>query len=112
MAPWNLHERYLSLTNGKYFVNEEEELKFYHFSSFIADEIDLPQQHYDRFKLDDRIDLKEIYHQYNEELKSAGYSFYQQFKCSYSTIREAYHANLKKQKHSINHFFKKLFTKK
>lgn len=39
MAPWNLHERHLSLRNGVYFVNEDFPLIFYHFSSFKPERV-------------------------------------------------------------------------
>lgn len=34
MAPWNLHERTLSLRDGTFFVNSDTPLIFYHFSKF------------------------------------------------------------------------------
>jgi len=79
MAPWNLHERYLSVKNGSYFVNEKEELIFFHFSSFKADAIELPLLQYDRFRLRDRPDLESMYKEYNEELIASGYYFYKKF---------------------------------
>ncbi|HEY4155525.1 MAG TPA: hypothetical protein VGM24_08855 [Puia sp.] len=88
MAPWNLHERYLSRVNGEYFVNDREKLRFFHFSSFIIDSGELSVPFYNRFNLKERPDLKEIYEQYNEELKSAGYFFYSGFKCSYMAKKE------------------------
>ena len=34
MAPWNHHERRLTLRDGRYFVNDANRLVFYHFSKF------------------------------------------------------------------------------
>ena len=98
MAPWNLHERYLSVKNGNYFVNETEQLIFFHFSSFKADLPELPLAQYDRFRLSDRPDLQNIYKEYNEELKAADYYFYKKFIYSYFFARTAYLKKLKKNK--------------
>ncbi|WP_153796289.1 hypothetical protein [Foetidibacter luteolus] len=88
MAPWNLHERSLKQVNGSYYLNNGDKLIFFHFSSFMVDKNELPLMHYDRYKLEDRPDLKTIYAEYNEELKAAGYFFYRQFTSSYSAMKE------------------------
>ena len=69
MAPWNLHERFLSERNNTHFVNESEPLLFFHFSSFKADAFELPLSQYDRYTLSNRPDLQNIYREYNEDLK-------------------------------------------
>lgn len=87
MAPWNLHERYLSVYNDSYLVNGTSKLIFYHFSSFETDNLELPQLYYNRYKLADRPDLVEIYERYNEELEAADHSNYRKIKSHYSDIR-------------------------
>ena len=74
MAPWNLHERWLSNTNGQLMVNHEEILKFYHFSSYKAGIPELPEHYYDRFVMKDRPDLLQIYQEYDNNLIEAGLS--------------------------------------
>jgi hypothetical protein len=83
MAPWNLHERYLSFKGNTYWVNENEKLKFYHFSSFKVNSGELPMHHYNRFSIESRPDLMKIYTDYNEELLSSGYHFYNTLSCEY-----------------------------
>ena len=69
VAPWNLHERFISILDGKYFVNNEYQLKFYHFSTFCYNIIELPFQKYDRYKIQNRNDLYDLYFAYNEKLR-------------------------------------------
>lgn len=96
MAPWNLHERYLSINDGQYMVNKTDALKFYHFSSFRVDEQELPLSSYNRFKLADRPDLQEVHRTYNEDLKAAGHFNYQQYTSIYAAIRKTEIERLKK----------------
>jgi len=112
MAPWNLHERFLSENDGKFVVNETYDLVFYHFSSFRVDSNELPLFHYDRFKLIDRPDLHNLYNMYNSEMKSKKHAFYQEFICSYVSEREDYLEKLKKEEWKKRPFYKKIFRKK
>lgn len=98
MAPWNLHERYLSIDNKSYLVNGVSKLIFYHFSGFETDYLELPQLYYNRYKLVDRPDLIEIYERYNDELKAAGHSYYSTIKSHYTDIRNNYLKSIKKRK--------------
>lgn len=68
MAPWNLHERFLTKKGDKYLVNDIYELKFYHFSSYKLNSLELPIEKYDRFNIRGRNDLLEIYQKYNNQL--------------------------------------------
>ena len=51
MAPWNLHERVLTKIENNYFVNNDEPLIFYHFSSFKVNSNQLPTHYYNRFTI-------------------------------------------------------------
>jgi hypothetical protein len=112
MAPWNLHERYISLKNNTRFVNETNELIFFHFSSFKADELELPLSQYDRYNLANRPDVRHIYEEYNEELKEAGYYFYSKFIYSYATMRKEHLKKIKKTKWMKKLLLKKFFPAK
>ena len=103
MAPWNIHERWLSNEEDKFLVNADTPLKFYHFSSFQPDSNELPLIHYDRYLLSEREDLQQIHAEYNDEIKSAGFAVFSQLPSYYSTIREE--AQPKKKS-----FFKRLFS--
>ncbi|RFM27817.1 hypothetical protein [Deminuibacter soli] len=89
MAPWNLHERYLSAAPaGAYMVNGNTSLVFYHFSSFRAGHMELPLQHYNRFNMAARPDLHELYRTYNDDLKAAGYARYSHLTPAYDRLRK------------------------
>jgi hypothetical protein len=90
MAPWNLHERFLTYSNNDIIINGTNTLKFFHFSSFRIDTGELPVHYYTRFYMKDRPDLVRLYKEYNDELKAAGYLFYSPLKCSYILKREQY----------------------
>lgn len=98
MAPWNLHERYLSVNENIIMVNKKDPLIFFHFSSFKPGHLELPLSQYNRFTLSSRRDLQHLYEQYDSELKEAGYSYYQNFRYAYAELREAYLKQLKKEK--------------
>ncbi len=68
MAPWNLHERYISKTDSNTKVNKIYDLRFYHFSTFTFNKIELPYKKYDRFRMSERADLYDLYKVYNDEL--------------------------------------------
>ncbi len=84
MAPWNLHEREISLIdNNKVLLKTGEELRFYHFSSY---NYKLPQQlskHYDRYNFYNTGSLIDLYKEYHEELISNGIEKYVTIKCAY-----------------------------
>ncbi len=107
MGPWNLHERYLCVNENTILINEKAPLIFFHFSSFKVDEMELPLSQYDRFTLSARPDLQKIYYGYNNELKAAGYFFYEKFIYSYAHIRQAFVKKVKKEKWKRRLFFKK-----
>jgi hypothetical protein len=108
MAPWNLHERYLSEKEGRYLVNEKTPLIFYHFSSFRVDSGELPVHNYTRFTMKERPDLLHIHQAYNNELKTAGYFFYSAIPCQYVLEREKYLQNAKTEKWKSRGLHKKI----
>lgn len=84
VAPWNFHERTLSLDNGIYRVNGNKPLVFFHFSSFRIDSGELPIHHYNRYAMRDRPDLVALHASYNDELKEAGYLRYSRIRWAYA----------------------------
>jgi hypothetical protein len=84
VAPWNFHERTLSVDDGIYRVNGDKPLVFFHFSSFRIDSGELPVHHYNRYAMRDRPDLVELHAKYNDELKAAGYLRYARIRWAYA----------------------------
>jgi hypothetical protein len=69
MAPWNLHERKLSKdSNGKYKVNINFDLIFYHFSNYSYSQPDLISKYYNRYSFQNHSDLLSLYAWYQAGL--------------------------------------------
>lgn len=67
-AYWNLHERKISKRDGKFFVNDNKELFFYHFSSFDFQLKNLtPFKDLSRYDFDSAFDIMELYKDYLED---------------------------------------------
>jgi hypothetical protein len=83
VAPWNIHERTLSVEGGNYRVNGSFPLALFHFSKFKLDAGELPVE-YTRFLMKDRPDLVDLYSTYNQELTDAGFANLSRVKWAYS----------------------------
>jgi hypothetical protein len=75
MCYWNHFERRLDLRDGRYIVNQEHNLMFYHFSSYSPEK---PNAVASRIKsrtatFEERPDLKGIYEDYRGRLLRSGY---------------------------------------
>ncbi len=75
MCYWNHFERRLSQTNGRYLVNNADELVFYHFSSYNPDQPDkiTARKKSITDSFDQRPDLKPLYDEYRNRLLTNGY---------------------------------------
>lgn len=83
MGPWNLHERWLTHDGDAYYVQKDQPLYFYHFSTF--DPTRPPSIHpvFNRFQLDERSDLGGLYQQYAEELLLLNCALLRKIPCFY-----------------------------
>lgn len=84
MAPWNLHERELTIENGHYFVNERHPLCFYHFSNCNPLDLDLLSTHYNRITFDGHDVLKIAYDEYKAEVIKNKYEHFSSMVCAYA----------------------------
>jgi hypothetical protein len=73
MAQWNLHERTLSLEQGRYRVNGATPLRLFHFSSFDPHQPQAIAKRQARFPEGSRPDLKELLDGYAAKLLAAGF---------------------------------------
>ncbi len=69
---WNLHERKIKKMNEKYIVNGKP-LRFFHFSGIDINDPELLSKHQTRYRLKDFPQLKELFFEYCNEVKKAGY---------------------------------------
>lgn len=73
VAYWNLHERQLTQKGGKWWVNGQHRLLFFHFSGY---QIDSPKQlsvHQDRHRWEIRTDVQPLFELYREALLKHGH---------------------------------------
>jgi len=70
VAHWNLHERVLSKQDNMH-VNGKFKLVFFHFSGFAFDDVTKISKHQNRFTLDSRNDLSEIFIEYKHNVEKA-----------------------------------------
>lgn len=72
MAIWNLHER--KLHDG--YINGEEPLVFYHFSSFDVNDREIISRHNRHMKLAERPDIVGLFEIYREKLQKNGWDHF------------------------------------
>jgi hypothetical protein len=73
MAQWNLHERVLSVVDGRYRVNGATRLRLFHFSSFDPHRPQTIARRQGRFPEGSRPDLKQLLDDYAADLLAAGF---------------------------------------
>lgn len=90
IAPWNLHERTLTLKNTKYFINDKFPLIFYHFSNFSPLNPNVVSIHHNRVSFDKQAILKKIYDEYKTELLKNNYEKFVNINCVYTSKNVKY----------------------
>jgi hypothetical protein len=78
MAQWNLHERTLSVVDGRYRVNGGVPLRLFHFSSFNPHKPQAIAHRQSRFAEGSRTDLALLLDDYAAQLLAAGYDAFSQ----------------------------------
>lgn len=88
MAYWNLHERALSKTTRGWIVNSSSPLFFFHFSGLDMSDTEKIVKSLKKPTLDDREDLRGIFSEYREQLRSHGFD-----ECSTVRYHYGYYSN-------------------
>jgi lipopolysaccharide biosynthesis glycosyltransferase len=88
LAYWNLHER--SLTPGKEVVKggKSVPLVFCHFSGYNPLKPGLLSKYQNRFILEEREDISQLFSDYSEKLFACGYKEYLEIKCYYTELKK------------------------
>jgi len=84
MAPWNLHERTLTIKDEKYFVNGKQPLTFYHFSNCDPNNSGLLSTYYTRVTFEENAVLKKAYDEYKNEVLDNNYNILSDITCVYA----------------------------
>lgn len=95
MAPWNLHERFLSYVDNNWLVNSHQTLVFFHFSSYDYRKPEQMSKHYSRYNFDKRNDLKELYSIYSKKVIVNNIEKLSNIPCSYIEMHQKYVENLR-----------------
>ncbi|WP_394996742.1 glycosyltransferase [Emticicia sp.] len=83
MAYWNLHERFLSITNQKWFVNQHTPLQFFHYSGYLIAKPTEVSKYQNRITFEDRLDIIPIFELYKNCLLKNNELYWKNFKCDY-----------------------------
>ncbi len=84
LAYWNLHERNLSLKDGKIQVNDSWPLLFLHISGYRFSEPAILSRHQNRFQLSQLPVLSNLLAEYREIVMENGYDRFTQISCAFS----------------------------
>jgi len=96
MAVWNLHERFITIEDEKFFINNKYPLIFFHFSGFSPYyNTHLSDIKYDRYNLLNRADLLEICEVYRQKLIRNNYVYFTKIEYGFKNMVAA-DANEKK----------------
>lgn len=82
VAYWNLHERQVTLNNGKYFINDVP-LIFFHFSGYSINKPEEVSKYQDRSNFENRPDIIPLFEYYAKQLLDNFNAYYSQFSCYY-----------------------------
>ena len=83
VAYWNLHERVVKKENGKYYVNGEFPLVFFHFSGYNPLNPDILAKYQHKYDFTNMPLLKSIFDEYASKLMGADYNRMTRIKCYY-----------------------------
>ncbi len=86
-AHWNFHERYFIYDNGKWLVNNEHELIFFHFSTYKPDTPNKIADWQNRFTFETRPDIVPLFEIYKAHLIKNNYSFFKSLKPIYGIVK-------------------------
>jgi hypothetical protein len=88
VAYWNLHERSISIANGRYMVNEHYPLVFYHYASFRPLNPTIISSGQKRFTFEERPDIVPLFQKYCELVFKNNYKSLVKYQCYYVEARE------------------------
>lgn len=89
-AYWNLHERRFSKSEQNYYINGTIPLIFFHYSGYDPRKPEEISKYQNRFRFDERIDLKGLFENYHTKLLENGNDYYRAFPCKYIKPEKVY----------------------
>lgn len=83
VAYWNLHERFVSLEDNIWLINNEYPIRFFHYSGYSPFKSNVVSKYQNRINFEERPDIVAIFELYKNSLLSNSQSYWQDFKCDY-----------------------------
>lgn len=83
LAYWNFHERSLSVNDGRYIINEVDELVFFHFSGYDFLRPDTISIHQTRYDFNNRPEFRLLFSVYKERIFASNFEFFSGIKPYY-----------------------------
>lgn len=80
-AYWNLHERVVNYNDGKFWINNDEKLVFFHFSGYLFSEKDEISKYQTRFSFSSRNDVVPLFNSYQSVLASNNHLMFSKHDC-------------------------------
>jgi hypothetical protein len=84
VAYWNMHERELSVIDGRFFINETHPLVFFHYSGYNYLEPKSISRHQDRFHLQDLLPYQQLFALIKDRLVHNEHSRFLTMSCIYA----------------------------
>jgi len=88
IAYWNLHERIVTQKDGRFLINGKWVLLFYHYSGIGINCKTSISKHTDRFTLENRPDLNQLFGEYREKVIKNGYLITKDLEYSFGFTNE------------------------
>ncbi len=83
VAYWNLHERFCSLKENKWYINEYLPLQFFHYSGYLIAKPNEVSKYQNRINFEIRIDIIPLFELYKNQLLTNNELYWKNFKCDY-----------------------------
>lgn len=83
IAYWNLHERFISEVEGKWFVNGTIPIQFFHYSGYNPEKPEQVSKYQNRIQFEARPDLHKIFEIYKNQLLENHQNYFKNFRCDY-----------------------------
>lgn len=81
IAYWNFHERYITINNQVFTVNNQYPLVFFHFSGYDFTKINIISKYQDRFTFESRKDVFRMFEHYTDIVKKNKYDDFSRLEC-------------------------------
>lgn len=83
VAYWNLHERVCTMIEGRWFINENIPLQFFHYSGYLIAKPNEVSKYQNRIDFEHRTDIVPLFELYKNQLLNNNELYWKNFKCDY-----------------------------